>query len=358
MSCCAWLGAWVLGSWVCSSCMRSYGCSCLHTWPIAQTYLAHIRRFCYTVTHRGSCITLTGDKDVPVVSFGQNLRADTEPMYFLDLFTSHHKSRQPHTRPSDVATTEAPAAGARDVSQTQRQGNPSNGLPVYAQLYVPRRVTQTAQLPPAPPSQPEAFAADAATGPTGLADVGPEAAPRPTTAAADGSHQAPEPPSLTTSSDVDAAAARMGCETRACAGAIHAFKRAMKEQSSLHHNSSNPPSASSSGAPHALGSTADTPSSTSPLQHESTTASTTTTIAPTNDSSSNAGPSMPCPPDTAELGKATWTFLHSVAAYYPKRPTPRQQDLMRGMMEGLAEFYPCEVCREHLRCVHQHNACS
>lgn len=58
---------------------------------------------------------------------------------------------------------------------------------------------------------------------------------------------------------------------------------------------------------------------------------------------------MPCPPDTAELGKATWTFLHSVAAYYPKRPTPRQQDLMRGMMEGLAEFYPCEVCREHLR---------
>lgn len=56
-----------------------------------------------------------------------------------------------------------------------------------------------------------------------------------------------------------------------------------------------------------------------------------------------------CPPDTAELGRATWTFLHSVGAYYPVQPTPRQQDLMHHFMEGLAEFYPCEVCAEHLR---------
>ena len=57
----------------------------------------------------------------------------------------------------------------------------------------------------------------------------------------------------------------------------------------------------------------------------------------------------PCPPDTSELGRATWTFLHSVGAYYPPNPTPRQQELMKCMMEGVAEFYPCEVCREHLR---------
>eukprot|EP00198_Chlamydomonas_reinhardtii_P003413 XP_001692749.1 sulfhydryl oxidase [Chlamydomonas reinhardtii] len=56
-----------------------------------------------------------------------------------------------------------------------------------------------------------------------------------------------------------------------------------------------------------------------------------------------------CPPDTWELGRATWTFLHSVAAGYPESPSERQQGLMRGMVEGLAEFYPCEVCREHLR---------
>ena len=32
-----------------------------------------------------------------------------------------------------------------------------------------------------------------------------------------------------------------------------------------------------------------------------------------------------CPPDRQELGSATWSLLHSVAAYYPDRPTPRQQ---------------------------------
>ncbi len=241
---------------------------------------------------------------------------------------------------------------ARDVPQSQRQGN---GLPAYAQLYVPRRGTHTVELPPAPPSQPEAIAADAAIGPV-LADVRTEAAPRPTPAAADGASQALEPLSHTTSSDVDAAAARMGCATRACAGAIHAFKRAMKEQSSLHPNPNHPTPTSSSAAlhtTHAVRSAADAPSSTRSPQDGNTTASTTTPITTTNNNNSDREPSvsMPCPPDTAELGTATWTFLHSVAAYYPERPTARQQDLMRGMVEGLAEFYPCEVCREHLRCV-------
>ena len=27
-----------------------------------------------------------------------------------------------------------------------------------------------------------------------------------------------------------------------------------------------------------------------------------------------------CPPDRSGLGSATWTFLHSVAAYFPARP--------------------------------------
>jgi hypothetical protein len=52
---------------------------------------------------------------------------------------------------------------------------------------------------------------------------------------------------------------------------------------------------------------------------------------------------MPCPPDILELGRATWTLLHSVAAYYPDQPTERQQQQMRGFVEGFGEFYPCEV---------------
>ncbi len=27
-----------------------------------------------------------------------------------------------------------------------------------------------------------------------------------------------------------------------------------------------------------------------------------------------------CPPDRSGLGSATWTFLHSVAAYFPAKP--------------------------------------
>jgi hypothetical protein len=38
-----------------------------------------------------------------------------------------------------------------------------------------------------------------------------------------------------------------------------------------------------------------------------------------------------------------------MAAYYPEEPTRAQKSLMRSMMEGLAEFYPCSVCAEHLR---------
>lgn len=58
---------------------------------------------------------------------------------------------------------------------------------------------------------------------------------------------------------------------------------------------------------------------------------------------------LPCPPDGLSLGRSTWTFLHTMAAYYPRSPTLEQQQLMRGMMHGLGEFYPCHICAEHLR---------
>eukprot|EP00798_Chlamydomonas_sp_ICE-L_P025585 gene25585-11238_t len=56
-----------------------------------------------------------------------------------------------------------------------------------------------------------------------------------------------------------------------------------------------------------------------------------------------------CPPDTGEIGRAAWTFLHTTAAYYPDNPTPKQQGMMKEFVAGLAEFYPCSICAEHLQ---------
>jgi FAD-linked sulfhydryl oxidase len=58
---------------------------------------------------------------------------------------------------------------------------------------------------------------------------------------------------------------------------------------------------------------------------------------------------MPCPADIIELGHSTWAFLHSMAAYYPDQPTPAQQQLMRQLIEGVGEFYPCPSCAAHMR---------
>lgn len=67
-------------------------------------------------------------------------------------------------------------------------------------------------------------------------------------------------------------------------------------------------------------------------------------------SSSEYGPyGRQCPPDTIELGRATWMFLHTMAAYYPEEPSRAQQTLMRSVMDGVAEFYPCSFCRAHLQ---------
>ena len=56
-----------------------------------------------------------------------------------------------------------------------------------------------------------------------------------------------------------------------------------------------------------------------------------------------------CPPDSGELGRATWTFLHTMAAYYPETPTQEDKLEMNQMIKGLSKFYPCGYCAEHMR---------
>lgn len=51
-----------------------------------------------------------------------------------------------------------------------------------------------------------------------------------------------------------------------------------------------------------------------------------------------------CPPDVEQLGRATWTFLHTTAAYYPDKPTPAQRANMLMLLRSLPVLYPCGWC--------------
>ncbi len=88
-------------------------------------------------------------------------------------------------------------------------------------------------------------------------------------------------------------------------------------------------------------------SSTAATPAAATTATTATSVAePLGES---ALVSTGCPADREELGRHSWTLLHTMAAYYPDNPTPEQQRAMRGFVDGLAEFYPCALCAAALR---------
>ncbi|XP_028957951.2 FAD-linked sulfhydryl oxidase ERV1 isoform X1 [Malus domestica] len=50
-----------------------------------------------------------------------------------------------------------------------------------------------------------------------------------------------------------------------------------------------------------------------------------------------------------ELGRSTWTFLHTLAAQYPDKPTRQQKKDVKELMSILSRMYPCKECADHFQ---------
>jgi Erv1 / Alr family len=55
------------------------------------------------------------------------------------------------------------------------------------------------------------------------------------------------------------------------------------------------------------------------------------------------------PPTRQELGRATWTFLHKLAAMYPDDPTAQEKADLLTFFRVFGAFYPCDECAGHFR---------
>lgn len=53
-----------------------------------------------------------------------------------------------------------------------------------------------------------------------------------------------------------------------------------------------------------------------------------------------------CPLNRAEVGRAGWGYLHTLAAYYPEKPTERQQKEMKDFIYLYLKLYPCGYCAD------------
>ncbi|CAO3616152.1 unnamed protein product [Mucor hiemalis] len=51
--------------------------------------------------------------------------------------------------------------------------------------------------------------------------------------------------------------------------------------------------------------------------------------------------------EKAELGRATWKFLHTMMARYPEEPTESERKSLYDFMMLFSTLYPCGECANH-----------
>lgn len=51
----------------------------------------------------------------------------------------------------------------------------------------------------------------------------------------------------------------------------------------------------------------------------------------------------------AELGRATWRFLHTMTLRYPDHPTPSQRETLTTFFHTFSLLYPCGECANHFQ---------
>ncbi|KAL1812042.1 hypothetical protein ACET3Z_022107 [Daucus carota] len=55
------------------------------------------------------------------------------------------------------------------------------------------------------------------------------------------------------------------------------------------------------------------------------------------------------PASKEELGRATWTFLHTLGAQFPDKPSRQQKKDVKELMAILSRIYPCKECADHFK---------
>lgn len=68
------------------------------------------------------------------------------------------------------------------------------------------------------------------------------------------------------------------------------------------------------------------------------------TAGPSTTSSTTGYNYSECPLFRNQLGKATWSYLHTMAAYYPANPSSEEQNRMKEFIDTFAHTFPCSHC--------------